>query len=93
MIKNFADKKSEKVYIGEYSKEYSLEIQNQARKKLRMINNAINLEDLKVPPGNKLESLKGNRKGQYSIRINDQWRICFIWKGNNAHSVEIVDYH
>jgi len=93
VIESFADKKSEKVWIGEYSKDLSLEIQNQARKKLRMINNAINLEDLKVPPGNKLESLKGDRKGQYSIRINDQWRICFIWKGNNAHSVEIVDYH
>lgn len=93
MIKNFADKKSEKVWIGEYSKELSLEIQNQARKKLRMINNALNLDDLKVPPGNKLESLKGDRKGQHNIRINDQWRICFIWKGNNAHRVEIVDYH
>ncbi len=93
MIKNFADKKSEKVWIGEYSKELSLEIQNQARKKLRMINNTINLDDLKVPPGNKLESLKGDRKGQHNIRINDQWRICFIWKGNNAHRVEIVDYH
>lgn len=58
-----------------------------------MINNAHNIEDLKVPPGNKLEILKGNRKGEHSIRINDQWRICFIWDGNNASLVEIVDYH
>ncbi|MCW7467865.1 type II toxin-antitoxin system RelE/ParE family toxin [Leptospira levettii] len=93
MIIGFADKKTEKVWKGEFSKNLPTEVQNQGRKKLRMINNAHNIEDLKVPPGNKLEILKGDRKGQHSIRINDQWRICFIWDGNNASLVEIVDYH
>jgi proteic killer suppression protein len=63
------------------------------RRKLRLLNNAKQLDDLRVPPGNRLEALKGNRVGQHSIRINDQWRICFVWKDNNAHEVEIVDYH
>ncbi len=93
MILGFADKRTEKVWKGEFSKDLPAEIQLQGRKKLRMINNAMNIEDLKVPPGNKLESLKGDRKGQFSIRINDQWRICFNWNGNNATSLEIVDYH
>ncbi|TGN09670.1 type II toxin-antitoxin system RelE/ParE family toxin [Leptospira ilyithenensis] len=93
MILGFADKRTEKVWKGEFSKELPSEVQLQGRKKLRMINNAMNIDDLKVPLGNKLEPLKGNRKGQFSIRINDQWRVCFIWNGNNAASVEIVDYH
>lgn len=93
MILGFADKRTEKVWKGEFSKDLPTEVQLQGRKKLRMINNAMNIDDLKVPPGNKLEPLKGNRKGQFSIRINDQWRVCFIWNGNNAASVEIVDYH
>lgn len=68
-------------------------IQSVARRKLRMLNNAASLTDLRIPPANRLEPLKGNRKGQHSIRINDQWRICFRWSGSDAHDVEIVDYH
>lgn len=93
MIKSFSSTETEKVWIGEFSKKIPTEIQRQIRKKLRMINNACVLEDLKVPPGNKLESLKGNRNGQYSIRVNDQWRICFRWESENATEVEVVDYH
>jgi proteic killer suppression protein len=69
------------------------DIQNVARRKLRMLNNVAILDDLRTPPANRLEALKGKRKGQYSIRINDQWRICFRWTGGDAHDVEIVDYH
>ena len=68
-------------------------MQEAARRKLRMLNNAQALLDLRVPPGNRLEALKGDRIGQYSIRINDRWRICFEWRENDAHGVEIVDYH
>lgn len=68
-------------------------MQRVARRKLRMLNNAQSLMDLRVPPGNRLEALKGDRSGQYSIRINDQWRICFVWQEGDAHEVEIVDYH
>lgn len=69
------------------------EIQQVARRKLRMLNNARNLQDLRVPPANRLEALKGERKGQWSIRVNNQWRICFVWEDGNASEVEIVDYH
>ena len=69
------------------------DIQQVALRKLRMINNAININDLRVPPANHLEKLSGNREGQYSIRINDQWRICFDWRGSDAFNVEIADYH
>jgi proteic killer suppression protein len=69
------------------------DIQQVARRKLRMLNNAASLDDLRIPPANRLEALKGDRKGRYSIRINDQWRICFRWKASDAHDVEIVDYH
>lgn len=93
MIKDFASSETEKIWIGEFSKRFPNEIQRQIRKKLRMIHNAGALQDLKVPPGNKLEALKGNRKGQYSIRVNDQWRICFDWVNENALNVEVVDYH
>ncbi|MDR1493390.1 MAG: type II toxin-antitoxin system RelE/ParE family toxin [Planctomycetaceae bacterium] len=68
-------------------------MQRVALRKLRMLNNAVNLEDVRIPPANRLEKLYGNRKGQYSIRINDQWRICFIWNKTDAFQVEIVDYH
>ncbi len=93
MIKSFSSTETEKIWKGEFSKKIPTEIQRQIRKKLRMINNAEVLEDLRVPPGNKLESLKGDRKGQYSIRVNDQWRICFNWISENATNVEVVDYH
>jgi len=69
------------------------EIQRSALRKLRMLNRAITLEDLRIPPGNRLEALKGDREGQYSIRINDQWRICFLWQDGEVFQVEIVDYH
>ena len=93
MILSFADKRTEKVWKGEHSKEFPYEIQIQGRKKLRMLNNAKDVDDLRSPPGNKLEQLKGDRKGQFSIRINDQWRICFNYYDNNATNVKIVDYH
>ena len=72
---------------------FSEQLQRQARRKLMLINNALDLNDLRVPPGNRLESLSGNRAGQFSIRINEQWRICFIWNDGDAYQVEIVDYH
>ncbi|PJZ70827.1 plasmid maintenance system killer protein [Leptospira perolatii] len=93
MIESFTSAETEKIWKGEYSKKLPTDIQIQARKKLRMLNNAHIVDDLKMPPGNRLEILKGDRKGQYSIRINDQWRICFTWSGASAYDVEIVDYH
>jgi len=93
MIKSFHSKETEKVWIGEVSTKLPPDIQRKARMKLRIINNSISLADLRIPPANKLESLKGGRKGQFSIRINDQWRICFKWNEGNAYNVEIVYYH
>jgi len=93
MIKSFRDKDNEKVYSRERSTRFPGDIQQIALRKLRMINNARDLRDLRVPPANRLEKLSGNRQGQHSIRINDQWRVCFIWKDNNAYNVEITDYH
>ena len=93
MIRSFKCKETEKIFHRNYSKKFPMDIQRVALRKLRMLNRAMNLQDLKIPPGNRLEELKGKRKGQYSIRINDQWRICFEWQDNNAFEVEIVDYH
>ena len=94
MIRNFADKETEKVYKQVFSKKLPQSIQRVALRKLIMIDNAGRLEDLKVPPANRLEPLHGDREGQYSIRINDQYRICFSIEGkNNFQAVEIVDYH
>ena len=93
MIKSFADRETEKVYRQDFSKKLPQMIQRVALHKWMMIDAADMLEDLRVPPSNHLEELRGNRKGQYSIRINDQYRICFSWTGNNALHVEIVDYH
>jgi len=93
VIKTFRDKETEKVFRRERSRKLPTVIQPTALRKLRMLNNAVNLNDLRVPPANRLEKLTGNRAGQYSIRINDQWRICFEWRENNAYQVEIVDYH
>lgn len=93
MIKSFKDKEAEKVYKREHSRKLPQDIQQVALRKLRMINNATSVNDLRAPPANHLEKLLGKRAGQYSIRINDQWRVCFEWKENNAHNVEIVDYH
>ena len=93
MIKSFSDKETEKVYLQMFSKKLPNDIQRVALRKLIMIDNAGCLEDLRVPPANHLEQLSGDRKGQYSIRINDQYRICFTVDGNNFFDVEIVDYH
>ena len=93
MIVSFDGKETELVWRGAFSRRLPQDIQKTALRKLRMLNNAKRLDDLKVPPNNDLEALKGTRAGQHSIRINDQWRICFVWtKGGSAH-VEIVDYH
>ena len=93
MIKTFNCKETEKIFNRNFSKKFPHNIQRVALRKLRMINRAEILNDLKVPPANRLEALRGKRKGQYSIRINDQWRICFKWKEGEVHNVEIVDYH
>ncbi|MCX8110846.1 MAG: type II toxin-antitoxin system RelE/ParE family toxin [Syntrophorhabdaceae bacterium] len=93
MIKSFKDREAERVYTREGSNKLPKEIQQVALRKLRMINNAKNINDLRIPPANRLEKLKGTREGQYSIRINDQWRICFIWEQTDAYDVEITDYH
>jgi proteic killer suppression protein len=93
VIRTFRSRETEKIWHGEVSKRLSREVQQIARRKLRMLNNAQDLTDLRVPPGNRLEALKGDRKGQHSIRINQRWRICFEWHEADAHAVEIVDYH
>ena len=93
MIRNFADKEAEKIWLGTPSRRLPADIQAVARRKLRMVANASVPDDLRVPPANRLEALKGQRKGQYSIRINNQWRVCFRWINGDAHDVEIVDYH
>lgn len=93
MIQNFGEKETEQIWLGYYSKKLPSKIQHSARRKLRMINSAQNLNDLRVPPGNRLEALKGNLKGYHSIRINEQWRIIFQWIDNDAFEVEIIDYH
>ena len=93
MIKTFKCKETEKIFCREYSKKLPRNIQKVAFRKLRMIDRSKTLIDLKVPPANRLEKLSGQRKGQYSIRINDQWRVCFKWIDNNALDVEITDYH
>ena len=93
MIKSFNCKETEKVFNRVYSKNWSKSIQSIAFRKLRMLKNSQNLTDLRIPPSNRLEKLKGDRKDQYSIRINDQWRICFTWEHPDAYNVAIVDYH
>ena len=93
MILSFADKETEKIYHQEFSKRLPKNIQRTAFMKLLMMDNAENLNDLRTPPSNHLEQLKGNRRGQYSIRINDQYRICFSVLENNFYNVEITDYH
>ncbi len=93
MIKSFNCKETEKLFDRETTKKWSPNLKKIGRRKLLIINAATELVDLRVPPGNELEKLKGNRKGQHSIRINKQWRICFKWKSGNAYNVEIVDYH
>lgn len=93
MIKSYASKETEKIWNGVVSRKLPTDIQRSARRKLRMLNNAKTLNDLKIPPANRLEALKGERKGQYSVRINEQWRVCFKWQHGDCYEVEIVDYH
>ena len=93
MIISFKDKETEKIWNGEVSAKLPFEIQQTARRKLRMINNSQNINDLRVPPANRLEKLQGDLKNKHSIRINNQWRIIFSWENNNALEVGIVDYH
>jgi len=93
VIKAFKDSETEKIYSRERSRKLPSDIQQVALRKLRMINNAKNINDLRIPPANRLEKLSGNRSGQYSIRINDQWRVCFAWKDGDAIDVKITDYH
>lgn len=93
MIKKFGDKETNLIWEGIRSKKLPYEIQDIARRKLRMINNAQDILDLRIPPANKLEKLKGNLKEYYSIRINKQWRIIFKWKNNDTYDVKIIDYH
>ena len=93
MIKSFRCKETERVFKRIRSKKLPGGIQRAAMRKLWMIDAAISISDLRVPPGSRLEKLRGRRKGQYSIRINKQWRVCFSWRSGDAHQVEIVDYH
>lgn len=93
MIVSFGNSDTERVWNGVRVKKLPLEIQNIGRRKLRMLNNSVNLTDLRIPPANRLEKLSGNLKDSYSIRINDQWRIIFQWHDGNATEVEIIDYH
>ena len=93
MIRSFADKEAEKIWDGTPSRRLPADIHSVARRKLRMLGNASVLDDLRIPPANRLEALKGTRKGQFSIRINDQWRISFRWIDADAFHVDIVDYH
>ncbi len=93
MIKGFEDKEAERLFYREPSRKLPPEIQRIAFRKLRMLNRAQTLDDLRIPPGNRLEGLKGDRLRQYSIRINDRWRICFVWDQGDVYEVEIVDYH
>jgi proteic killer suppression protein len=93
MIKSFADRETERVFQREFSRRLPQAIQHRARIKLEVLDAAEALEDLRIPPSNRLEALSGDRRGQHSIRINEQWRICFVWREGNANEVEIVDYH
>lgn len=93
MIRSFKGRETEKIHNREVSVVLPHDIQRVALRKLRMLDNAQDLNDLRVPPANRLEKLKGDREGRYSIRINDQWRICFRWQDGDAYNVEIIDYH
>ena len=93
MIRDFRNKDTRSVFLGEFVKGLDGQIQQRAREKLKYLDSAADLRDLMVPPSNQLEALKGDRQGQYSIRINKQWRVCFRWQGGDAFDVEIVDYH
>lgn len=93
MIKSFRNSVTERIFKRLRSRKLPPDLQQVAFRKLRMLNNAVTLNDLRIPPANRLEKLSGDRAGQYSIRINDQWRICFEWRDQDAYNVEITDYH
>ena len=93
MIISFGDKTTKKICEGERVKGFATEIQEITRRKLRMLNNSLDIKDLMIPPSNRLEKLKGNLRDFYSIRVNDQWRIIFKWENGNAYNVELIDYH
>jgi len=93
VIHTFADRDTERLFTRERVRRYPADLQRTMLRKLVAVDAAEQLDDLRVPPGNRLEKLRGNRAGQHSIRVNDQWRICFRWKDGNAYEVEIVDYH
>jgi proteic killer suppression protein len=93
MIRSFACRETQRLFDDEPARRLPPDIQRVARRKLLMLNQARRIDDLRSPPGNRLETLKGDRAGQHSIRINDRWRICFRWEGSDAYNVEIVDYH
>jgi proteic killer suppression protein len=93
LIRSFADRNTLRVFQRLHVKRFSFDIQRMAYRKMLLIDAAESISDLRIPPGNRLEKLVGNRDGQYSIRINEQWRLCFKWKGNAAFDVEIADYH
>ena len=93
MIRAFYESETEKVWRGEFSRRLPNQIQVVARRKLRMLNNARTLDDLRIPPANRLERLVGDQEGQWSIRINEQWRVCFVWADDHVERVEICDYH
>jgi proteic killer suppression protein len=93
VIKSFADKETQRLFRGRKSKAVPPELRERALSKLLVLNAATNIEDLRAPPGNRLEKLRGDREGQYSIRVNRQYRVCFSWIGADAHDVEITDYH
>jgi len=93
MIKSFADKETERIFNREFSRKLPPDVQRSARRKLEILDAAGTLQDLRSPPANHLEKLAGKRQGQHSIRINDQWRLCFVWIDTDAYRVEIVDYH
>jgi proteic killer suppression protein len=92
-IRSFKDRRCELLFEGQHPKGFPPDLVRLARRKLRVIDAATTVRDLKEPPGNRLEKLRGNREGQWSIRVNDQWRICFVWTVEGAHDVEVVDYH
>jgi proteic killer suppression protein len=93
VIRSFRDKETERLFRRQLVKKFAQPVQRAALRKLLLLDAAETLNDLQVSPGNRLEKLKGDRKGHYSIRVNDQWRICFRWLGSDAHDVEIIDYH
>lgn len=93
MIKSFADRETERIFQREFARRLPPPIQHRARIKLEILDAAETVDDLRIPPSNRLEALSGDRRGQFSIRINEQWQICFLWSEGHAYAVEIVDYH